>query len=58
MAVPRVNAVSHDPAAALVVDGASVADHPRDASECYGSGPIDVLAMGPFIVRRRFGASR
>jgi hypothetical protein len=22
-------------------------DHPRDALECFGSGPIDVLAMGP-----------
>ena len=38
--------------------GRPIVDHPRDALECFGSGPIDVLAMGPFIVRRRFGASR
>ena len=57
MAVLGVNAVLHDPGA-FVVEGAIVADHSRDASECCGSGPIDVLAMGSFIVRRRFGASR
>jgi carbamoyltransferase len=38
--------------------GRPMVDHPRDALECFGSGPIDVLAMGPFVVRRRFGASR
>jgi carbamoyltransferase len=38
--------------------GRPMVDHPRDALECFGSGPIDVLAMGPFVVRRRFGATR
>jgi carbamoyltransferase len=33
--------------------GRPMVDHPRDALECFGSGPIDVLAMGPFVVRRR-----
>lgn len=32
--------------------GRPMVDHPRDALECFGSGPIDVLAMGPFLVRR------
>ena len=27
-------------------------DDPRDALECFGSAPVDVLAIGPFIVRR------
>jgi carbamoyltransferase len=29
--------------------------------ECFGSGPIDLLAIGPFVVRRRWafqGADR
>jgi carbamoyltransferase len=25
---------------------------PRDALECFGSAPIDLLAIGPFAVRR------
>jgi carbamoyltransferase len=27
-------------------------DDPRDALECFGSSPIDLLAIGPFTVRR------
>jgi carbamoyltransferase len=27
-------------------------DSPRDALECFGSAPIDVLAIGPFLVQR------
>jgi carbamoyltransferase len=27
-------------------------DSPRDALECFGSSPIDMLAIGPFVVRR------
>jgi carbamoyltransferase len=27
-------------------------DDPRDALECFGSAPIDLLAIGPFTVRR------
>jgi carbamoyltransferase len=33
--------------------GRPMVDSPRDALECFGSSPIDVLAMGPFLVRRR-----
>jgi hypothetical protein len=27
-------------------------DDPRDALECFGSTPVDVLAIGPFVVSR------
>ena len=39
--------------------GRPIVDDPRDALECFGSAPIDVLAIGPFLVRRGalFGAS-
>jgi carbamoyltransferase len=33
--------------------GRPMVDSPRDALECFGSGPIDVLVLGPFLVRRR-----
>jgi carbamoyltransferase len=32
--------------------GRPMADDPRDALECFGSAPVDVLAIGPFLVRR------
>jgi carbamoyltransferase len=32
--------------------GRPMVDQPRDALECFGSAPIDLLAIGPFIVRR------
>lgn len=32
--------------------GRPMVDSPHDALECFGSSPIDVLAMGPFIIRR------
>jgi carbamoyltransferase len=32
--------------------GRPMVDDPRDALECFGSAPVDVLALGPFIVRR------
>jgi carbamoyltransferase len=32
--------------------GRPMVDSPRDALECFGSSPVDVLAMGPFLVRR------
>jgi carbamoyltransferase len=32
--------------------GRPIVDSPRDALECFGSSPIDVLAIGPFLVRR------
>jgi carbamoyltransferase len=33
--------------------GRPMVDAPRDALECFGSAPIDALAIGPFLVRRR-----
>ena len=33
--------------------GRPMVDDPRDALECFGSAPIDLLAIGPFAVRRR-----
>ncbi|MFD4197759.1 carbamoyltransferase family protein [Amycolatopsis thermoflava] len=32
--------------------GRPMVDSPRDALECFGSSPIDLLAIGPFVVRR------
>ena len=33
--------------------GRPMVDEPRDALECFGSAPVDVLAIGPYLVRRR-----
>jgi carbamoyltransferase len=33
--------------------GRPMVDHPRDALECFGSAPLDLLVVGPFLVRRR-----
>jgi len=35
--------------------GRPMVDDPRDALECFGSAPIDALAIGPFVVRRPAG---
>jgi carbamoyltransferase len=32
--------------------GRPMVDDPRDALECLGSAPVDLLAIGPFVVRR------
>jgi carbamoyltransferase len=32
--------------------GRPMVDSPRDALECFGSAPLDVLAIGPFMIRR------
>jgi carbamoyltransferase len=32
--------------------GRPMVDDPRDALECFGSAPIDLLAIGPLLVRR------
>jgi carbamoyltransferase len=32
--------------------GRPMVDDPRDALECFGSAPIDVLAIGPYLVAR------
>jgi carbamoyltransferase len=44
----------------LNVAGRPMVDDPRDVLECFGASPIDVLAIGPFLVRRQrlFGSSR
>jgi carbamoyltransferase len=33
-------------------------DSPRDALECFGSSPVDILAIGSFVVRRAALAAR
>jgi carbamoyltransferase len=40
--------------------GRPMVDDPRDALECFGSAPVDLLAIGPFAVRRgaAFGDGR
>ena len=35
--------------------GRPMVDDPRDALECFGSAPVDLLAIGPFVVRRCTG---
>jgi carbamoyltransferase len=37
----------------LNTGGRPMVDDPRDALECFGCSPIDVLAIGPYVVRRR-----
>ena len=32
--------------------GRPMVDDPRDALECFGSAPVDLLALGPFVIRR------
>ncbi|NJP45819.1 carbamoyltransferase family protein [Actinacidiphila epipremni] len=32
--------------------GRPMVDSPRDALECFGSAPVDLLALGPFVLRR------
>lgn len=32
--------------------GRPMVDDPRDALECFGSAPVDILALGPFLIRR------
>jgi carbamoyltransferase len=32
--------------------GRPMVDDPRDALECFGSAPVDLLAIGGFVVRR------
>jgi carbamoyltransferase len=32
--------------------GRPMVDSPADALECFGSTPVDLLAIGPFVLRR------
>jgi carbamoyltransferase len=36
--------------------GRPMVDDPRDALECFGSAPVTMLAIGPFVVRRRWSS--
>ena len=62
-ALPR-GASRRAPACPCVVNtslntaGRPMVDDPRDALECFGSAPVDVLAIGPFLVRRAGVARR
>jgi carbamoyltransferase len=38
--------------------GRPMVDDPRDALECFGSAPVDALAIGPFLVRRAAAGPR
>jgi carbamoyltransferase len=38
--------------------GRPMVDDPRDALECFGSSPVDLLAIGPFVVRRPSAPAR
>lgn len=33
--------------------GRPMVDHPVDALECFGAAPIDMLVLGPYVVRRQ-----
>ena len=33
--------------------GRPMVDSPRDALECFGSAPVDLLVLGPYLIRRR-----
>ncbi|MFF5212864.1 carbamoyltransferase [Streptosporangium sp. NPDC000396] len=33
--------------------GRPMADDPRDALECFASAPVDLLALGPYLIRRK-----
>jgi carbamoyltransferase len=37
----------------LNTTGRPIVDSPRDALELFGASPVDALAIGPFLVRRR-----
>ncbi|MBC5825624.1 MAG: carbamoyltransferase [Candidatus Eremiobacteraeota bacterium] len=37
--------------------GRPMVDDPRDALECFGSAPVDALAVGPFLLRREGSAA-
>jgi carbamoyltransferase len=37
--------------------GRPMVDDPRDALECFGSAPVSLLAIGPFVVRRPAGVA-
>jgi carbamoyltransferase len=38
--------------------GRPMVDDPRDALECFGSAPVDLLVLGPYVVRRAQAGER
>ncbi|MEA2234929.1 MAG: carbamoyltransferase [Solirubrobacteraceae bacterium] len=38
--------------------GRPMVDDPRDALECFGSAPVDLLGIGPYVVRRERSRGR
>ena len=36
----------------LNTGGRPMVDSPRDALECFGSSPVDLMAIGPYVLRR------
>jgi carbamoyltransferase len=38
--------------------GRPMVDSPEDALECFGSSPVDLLAIGPFVMTRRGTSAR
>jgi carbamoyltransferase len=51
----RVNELTGVPVivnTSLNTAGRPMVDDPRDALECFGSAPLDALAIGPFLIRR------
>jgi carbamoyltransferase len=38
--------------------GRPMVDDPRDALECFGSAPVDLLALGPYLIRRERASLR
>jgi carbamoyltransferase len=42
----------------LNTSGRPMVDDVRDALECFGSAPVDLLAIGPFLVRRTIATDR
>ena len=51
-AVERLTGVPVVVNTSLNTAGRPMVDDPRDALECFGSAPVDLLAIGPFVVRR------
>ena len=51
-AVERLTGVPVVVNTSLNTAGRPMVDDPRDALECFGSAPVDALAIGPYLVRR------
>ena len=56
--VERLTGVAVVVNTSLNTAGRPMVDDPRDALECFGSAPVDALAIGPFLLRRETFARR